>query len=166
MANPKAQLAKRSSTVFLQVIIVLIGVGALALMLWEPHLEGRNRHATAFQVYFQDPMLAYMYVGSIPFFMALYHGFKLLGFIAQGQVFSPAAVRALRIIKLCALATIGFVVVSVLFMGFADPDDRPPGVVMRLVVLLPSIVIAVAAGTFQRILQNAVDMKSENDLTV
>src|SRR4051812_6322485 len=37
----KAPSAKRGSTVFLQAVIVFIGIGALALMLWEPHLEGR-----------------------------------------------------------------------------------------------------------------------------
>ena len=42
---------KRSSTIFLQVVIVLIGIGALALMLWEPHIEGRNAHATFFQIH-------------------------------------------------------------------------------------------------------------------
>jgi hypothetical protein len=41
---------KRSSTIFLQVVIVLIGIGALAVMLWEPHIEGRNAHATLFNV--------------------------------------------------------------------------------------------------------------------
>ena len=34
---------KRSSTIFLQVVIVLIGIGALALLLWEPHIEGGMR---------------------------------------------------------------------------------------------------------------------------
>ena len=62
---------KRSSTIFLQVVIVLIGIGALSLMLWEPHLEGRNANATLFQIYFNDPFLAYAYTGSIAFFVAL-----------------------------------------------------------------------------------------------
>ena len=39
---------KISSTRFLQIVIVLIGIGALALMLWEPHIEGRNAHAGLF----------------------------------------------------------------------------------------------------------------------
>ncbi len=166
MANLRAQLTKRSSTAFLQMVIVLMGTGVLALMLWEPHLEGRNAQATVFEVYFKDPFLAYVYVASVPFFVALYQGFKVLGFIAENTVFSPAAVRALRTMKYCAIAMIGFVLVSVVFMGFADPDDRPPGVVMRVLVLFPSIVVAAAAATFQRIVQNGVDMKSENDLTV
>ena len=66
-------------TIFLQVVIVLIGIGALALMLWEPHIEGRNAHATLFEIYFKDPFLAYAYIASIPFFVALYQAFKVLG---------------------------------------------------------------------------------------
>src|SRR5882757_4418154 len=66
-------------TKFLQAVIVLIGIGALALMLWEPHIEGRNAHATLFEIYFKDPFLAYAYIASIPFFVALYQAFKVLG---------------------------------------------------------------------------------------
>jgi hypothetical protein len=159
---------KRSSTIFLQVVIVLIGIGALALMLWEPHIEGRNAHATLFEMYFKDPFLAYAYIASIPFFVALSQAFKLLGYVRQNTTFSQATVKALRTIKYCAIAMIGFVAVSVIFMYpmFGDKDDRPAGVFMRILITFPSIVIATAAGMFERILQNAVDIKSENDLTV
>src|SRR5205809_6023185 len=111
---------KRSSTIFLQIVIVLIGMGALALMLWEPHIEGVNAHATNFDIYFKDPFLAYAYSASIPFFIALYQGFKVLGYAGQNKVFSQAAVNALRTIKYCALAIIGFVAVSVIFMISGD----------------------------------------------
>ena len=159
---------KSSSTIFLQIVIVLVGLGALAILLGEPHLEGRNAHATTFEVYFKDPFLAYVYVASIPFFVALYQAFKLLGYAGQNRVFSPEAVKALRIIKYCALAILGFVVASVAFMPFSDPDDDdgPQGVVMRIVAAFGTIVIATAAAMFERLLQNAVEMKSENDLTV
>ena len=158
---------KRSST-FLQVVIALIGIGALALMLWEPHIEGRNAHATFFEIYFKDPFLAYAYIASIPFFVALYQAFKVLGYVRQNKTFSQATVKALRTIKYCAIAIIGFVAVSVIFMYpmFGDKDDRPAGVFMRILITFPSIVIATAAAMFERILQNAVDIKSENDLTV
>jgi hypothetical protein len=157
---------KRGSTIFLQVVIVLIGIGVLAFLLWEPHLEGRNVNATLFEIYFKDPFLAYAYIGSIPFFVALYQAFKLLGYIRRNEIFSQRSVRALRTIKYCALAIIGFVAVSVIFMIFGDRDDRPAGVFMRILITFPSIVVAIAAAVFERRLQNAVDMKSENDLTV
>jgi hypothetical protein len=157
---------KRSSTIFLQVVIVALGIGALALLLWEPHIEGRNAHATLFEIYFKDPFLAYAYIASIPFFVALYQAFKMLGYVRQNKVFSQEAVKALRTIKYCALAIIGFVAVSVIFMISGDRDDRPAGVFMRILITFPSIVVATASAMFERILQNAVDIKSENDLTV
>jgi DUF2975 family protein len=166
MTNLKAPLIKRSSTAFLQIVIVLIGIGALALMLWEPHIEGRNAHATVFEIYFKDPFLAYAYIASIPFFVALYEGFKVLGYAGQNKVFSQAAVNALRTIKFCAIAIIGFVAGGEIFIMMGDSDDRAGGVFMGVLITFGSIVIATAAATFERILQNAVDMKSENDLTV
>jgi hypothetical protein len=159
---------RRSSTIFLQIVVVLIGIGALAFLLGEPHLEGRNAHATPFEIYFKDPFLAYAYTASIPFFVALYQAFKLLGYAGQNNVFSQAAVKALRTIKYCAIAIIGFVAVSVVFMPFSNPDDDdgPQGVVMRIIITFGAIVVATAAAMFERIFQNAVDIKSENDLTV
>jgi Protein of unknown function (DUF2975) len=160
---------KRSSTIFLQVVVALIGIGALALILWEPHVEGRNAHATFFEIYFKDPFLALVYAGSIPFFIALYQAFKLLGYARHNKVFSSEAVKALRTIKYCALAIIGFVVVEELFillMNKGDNDNPGAPIFMGLLIMFPSVVVAAAAAMFERILQNAVDIKSENDLTV
>lgn len=58
---------KRGSIIFLQVVVVLIGIGALILLLWEPRIEGRNVNATNFEIYFKDPFLVLVYIGSIPF---------------------------------------------------------------------------------------------------
>jgi len=153
-------------TIFLQAVIVLIGIGALALMLWEPHLEGRNVHATLFEIYFKDPFLAYAYLASIPFFVALYQAFNVLGYIRENKAFSQVTVKALRTIKLCALALIGFVAVGELFIMLGNSDDRAGGVLIGILITFGSVVIAAAAAMFERILQNAVDIKSENYLTV
>lgn len=156
---------KRSITVFLQAVIVLVGIGALAFLLWEPHVEGVNAHATVFQMYF-NLFIAYAYVASIPFFVALCQAFRVLGWIGRNEIFTQRSVRALRTIKYCALALIGFVAVSVIFMIGGDREDRPGGTFMRLLIAFPSLVVASAAAMGERIFQNAVDLKSENDLTI
>ena len=147
---------------------MLIGIGALALMLWEPHLEGRNAHATLFEIYFKDPFLAYAYLASIAFFVALYQAFKLLGYIGQNEVFSQR-VRA----ELCGPSNtarwpLWFVVAgcAYFFIAVRGKDDIAGGVFMGILMIFVSVVIATAAAVFERLLQNAVDMKSENDLTV
>ena len=157
---------KRISTIFLQVVIMLTGIGALAVMLWEPHVEGRNAHATLVQIYFHDPFLAYAYIGAIPFFVALYKAFKVLRYVGQNRVFSQQAVKALRIIKYCAVCIIGFVAVGEIFILFGNSEDKPPGFFMGILITFGSVVIGAAAAMFERVLQNAVDIKSENDLTV
>ena len=156
---------KRSS-IFLQVVIVFIGIGAFALMLWEPHIEGRNAHATFFEIYFKDPFLAYAYIASIPFFMAIYQAFKVLGYYGENKVFSQAVVKSLRTIKYCAISIIGFVVVGEIFIMLDNSDDRAGGVFMGILITFGSVVIAIAAAMFERILQKGVDKKFENDLTV
>ena len=157
---------ERGSILFLKAVLVLIGIGALALMLWEPHIEGRNAHATLFEVYFNDPFLAYAYFASIPFFVALYQAFKVLGYVGQNKVFLPETVRALTTIKYCAMAIIGFVAVGEIFILLNDSDDRAGGVFMGILITFPSMVIATAMAVLERVLQNAVDIKSENDLTL
>lgn len=156
----------RTSTIFLRVIILLIGIGTLAFLLWEPRIEGRNIHATLFEIYFKDPFLAYAYIGSIPFFVALCQAFKVLGYAGQNKVFSQEAVKALRTIKYCAITIIGFVAVGEIFIMLDNSDDRAGGVFMGVLITFGSIVIATAAAIFERILQSAVNIKSENDLTV
>lgn len=160
---------KRGATIFLQVVIVLIGFGVLAFMLWEPHREGRNAHATVSQIYFNDPFLAYAYIASIAFFVALYQAFNLLGYVARGEVFSKQAVTALRTIKYCALSLVGFVLGAEAYFFLVQrgrEDDIAGGVMMGVLMIFISAVAATAAAVFERTLQSAVEMKSENDLTV
>jgi hypothetical protein len=153
----KAPGMKSSSALFLQVVIVLIGIGTLGLMLWEPHLEGRNVHATTFEIYFKDPFLAYVYMGSIPFFMALHRAFGLFGHVRRKGTFSQATLNALRVIKRCALAIIGFVAGAVIFIiMFGEGDDRPAGVFMCVLVAFTASVIATAAAMWARNLLSAL----------
>ena len=167
MNNLKTLSIKRSSTILLQVVVVLIGIGALAFLLWEPHIEGRNAHATLFQIYFNDPFLAYAYTASIAFFVALYQAFKLLEYIGRNEAFSLRSVRALHTIKYCAISLVGFIVPAEAYLCIVRPgDDIAGGVFMGLLIILVSGVIAIAAAVFEKTLQSAVDIKSENDLTV
>ena len=158
---------KRSSTLFLKAVILLIAIVALAAMILEPQTEGRNVNADLFSIYFRDPFLAYAYAASIPFFVALYQAFKLLGYIEQNKVFSQISVRALRNIKYCAITLSGLIGLGILFLRLFTTSDDPAGITaLGIFTIFASIVIATAAAVFQKLLQNAVDIKSENDLTV
>lgn len=169
MNSFKSSSIKRSSAVFLQTVLVLVGTGVLVALLWEPHLEGRNVNATLFEIYFQDPFLAYVYLGSIPFFVGLWNAFKVLGYVGKNKVFSEEVVKSLRIIKYCAFITAGAIVAADTFLMIAarsNGEDAAGAVMLGMVATFASVVVGTASAVFERVLQNAVDIKSENDLTV
>lgn len=164
----KNKMDMKRSAIFLQIVIVLIGIGAFALLLWEPQIEGRNAHATNFEIYFKDPFLAYAYIASIPFFVALFQAFKALGYAGQNKVFSQEAVKALRTIKYCALLIVGFVVGAIFWIriaSFVSNDDPAGGIAVGLLIIFVSVVVTAAAALFEGILQNAMDIKSKNAST-
>jgi hypothetical protein len=158
---------KRISIIFLQAVIVLIGIVALAILIRLPLTEGRAANLDLFSIYF-DPFILYGYVASIAFFVALYKAFKLLGYIGKNKVFSSGSVRALKSIKYCAIVLSILIVMAGIYIRIShNKEDDPAGfLAICIVTTFVSIVVATAAAIFEKILQNAIDMKSENDLTI
>ena len=157
---------QRGSALFLKGVIILIAIGALAAMIRFPQLEGRAANLDLVSIY-TDPFIIYGYLASIPFFVALFKTLKLLGYIEHNRAFSQTAVNALRSIKYCALILIAALIAGIVYIRFASAGDDPAGAIaVGICVTFAFVVIATGATVFERLLQNAVDIKSENDLTV
>jgi hypothetical protein len=157
---------KQGSTLFLKIVISLIGIVTLAAMIRLPQLEGRAANLDLINIY-EDPLIIYAYLASIPFFVALYQAFKLLGYVDQNQVFSPLAIEAVRKIKYCAVSLTVLIILGEAFILVgANGDDAAGPVALGIFATFASLVIATGVAILERLLQNAVDIKSENDLTV
>jgi len=149
---------KRCSTIFLKIAVILIGIPILALSIfWLP----------SFANYFNYPILIGVYATAITFFFALYQALKLLSYIDKNKAFSELSVNALKYIKYCAI-TISIIYAGLIPLLFpiADADDAPGIVGFPVIIIFASFVIAVFAAVLQRLLQDAIDIKLENDLTV
>jgi hypothetical protein len=157
---------KRGTTLFLKMAVILIGIPVLALgifgLTWLPKNPANPEYA-----HILYPIVAGMYVSIIPFFAALVQAFKLLGYIDKNQAFSELSVKALKNIKFCAItiSVLYAIILPFVFM-VAELDDAPGLVIIGMVPIFASMVIAVFAAVLQRLLQEAIDIKSENDLTV
>ena len=158
---------KKNSTVFLQVVVVLVGIVALTILIRFPLIEGRATNLDLFSIY-ADPFILYAYTASIAFFIAIYKAFKLLGYIGQNKVFSSNSVQTLKGIKYCAIVLSILIVAAGLYIKMThNKDDDPAGfLAICIITTFAAIVVATAAAIFEKILQNAVDMKSENELTI
>jgi hypothetical protein len=153
---------EQPSTVILRVTLTLIGLAVLALcVLWVPAVIG------TFQPGGYDPILLSLYIPAVPFFIALLQSSKLLSLIDAKRAFSVSSVEAFRAIKACALIICGFFVVTLPYVFYvADKDDAPGVVAIALILAFLSFVIGTFAAVLQKLFQNAVRLKSENDLTV
>lgn len=159
---------KQVSTLFLKIALILIGIPILALCIFlVPELGNIAEKLLPNMAYIKYLVFIIFYGSAIPFYFALYQAFKLLRYIDNNIAFSQISVKALMNIKYCAI-TISclHVLVLPLFYLFAEIDDAPGVIFVGLVVPFASLVIAVFAAVLQKLLQEAIDIKSENDLTV
>lgn len=159
---------KQGSTLFLKIAVILIGIPILALCIFlVPEIA--NFSAALYPDFSLMKYFVYLdlYAAAIPFYIALYQAFKLLSYIDKNKAFSELSVRALKIIKYCAITiSIIYVIGMPLFYLIAEGDDAPGIILIGMVTIFASMVIAVFAAVLQRLLQEAIHIKSENDLTV
>jgi hypothetical protein len=166
MSKREVPFIKRSSTLFLKFVLCLIALGTLIWLLWFPQTEGRAANLDLISIY-TDPFIIYGYIASIPFFVGVYQAFKLLNFIDANKAFSQGAVNTLKNMKFASLSLIGFIAGALLYIRFFVHGEDPAGpTALGILASFAAAVIATAAAVFQKLLQNAVDIKSENDLTV
>ncbi|HDR6954688.1 MULTISPECIES: DUF2975 domain-containing protein [Bacillus cereus group] len=158
---------KRSSTMFLKVIIFLAGISVLALcILLVPEMASFAANLYPNIAPMKYLVFIVMYGAAVPFYVALYQAFNLLQYIDENTAFSELSVKALKNIKRCAITISGLYVLSLpLFYFIAKKMDPPIGLV-GLIIVFASFVISVFAAILQRLLQEAINIKSENDLTV
>ena len=153
---------KQGSTLILKAVILFIALGVLAICAILLPMGIMSDQTGMYR-----PILIGLYVPAIPFFFALYQAFKLLNLIDKNKAFSVSSVTALKNIKYCAGIISGLFVLGMPFIfRAADMDDAPGVALIGFVIIGASFVIATFAAVLQKLIQNAVDLKEENDLTV
>ncbi len=157
-----------SSTIFLRVVIFILGLPILAACIFiYPIVTLRGSEILPQFAFMRYPYLIILYSASLLYFFALFQGFRLLKYIDQNNAFSDLSVKALRYIKLSALGITGLLIS---FMPIAytvgDVSDAPGIIILAISVVFIPLVISVFAALLEKLLHEAIQIKSENDLTV
>lgn len=157
---------KHGSTLFLKIALFLMGAPVLALCIFGV-VKLTTNIANPDYWYILYPGIAIMYLSVIPYFIALYQSFLLLTYIDKSNGFSSKSVKALNKIKYCAITFSSLYVMMLPFVFMAaDKDDAPGLVIVGMVPVFASLVIAVFSAVLKRLLEEAINIKSENDYTV
>lgn len=156
------------STVFLRIVIVVVGLAALALCAFVLPQIGEGWTAE----FPLEPksgywVMASLYAAAIPFFLALFAGLKLLSYIDLNKAFSEDSVRVLQhIVYYAVTMSLALMLYMPAAFHFAEIDDAPGVIVFAFAFACLPLVVAVFAAVLKKLLQNAIEFKNENDLTV
>ncbi|MFJ5770457.1 DUF2975 domain-containing protein [Psychrobacillus sp. NPDC093180] len=159
---------KRGTTLFLKLALIVMGIPVLALCIFVvPEIANFVTELYPDHAYLKYIVYLDLYAAAIPFYFALYQAYKLLSYIDQNEAFSELSVTALKKIKYSAnTISILFVIGMPIIYMIAEMDDAPGIILIGMVLIFATLVIAVFAAVLQKLLKNAIDIKSENDLTV
>lgn len=154
------------STRLLKLALLFIGLpiavfaGYLVFLLFSPPFNATYNHLL-------NPIATLMLITALPFFYALKRAYDLLRLIDQQQAFTHSAVTALKQIKQAAIAiAVLYTVIWPLIFGVAELDDAPGLVIVGGLPIFGSIIIAVFSALLQKLLTQAIEIKTEHDLTI
>lgn len=157
---------KRGTTTFLKVAIFLIWITLLVLCIFGlPWLSHYTVEMFPEFSYLRYPVLVGLYVTMLPFCIALYQSIRLLMLIENNNAFSTLSVKALKSIKYCAVVIAILYGIGSIFL-FSQNALHPGIALIGFAIIFASIVIAVFTVVLLKLLNNALEIKLEHDLTV
>jgi hypothetical protein len=155
----------RLTILFLKITVILMGLPAIAVCVFSVISLFSETH-DQFPGKMQVSDIGF-FAAFIPYFIALYKGYQLIGYIDKKIAFSELSVRALKKIKYCGFSiSLIFVAMEPVLYIMARQEDAPGVVVLGLIVIFASFVIAIFGALLERLLQNVINLKLENEHTV
>ena len=158
----------RRETLILKIAVVMLGipVAALSVLLlpWIARDAAQSSIRMAYVIY---GILILMYISVVPFFAALYQGFRLLGYIDSNKAFSELSLKSIQKIRSCAAAiSIIYLFAMPLFYIVAEIDDAPGVILVGMIFVFAPLTVTVFAAILKKLLKNAIDLKNDNELTI
>lgn len=160
---------KHVSTLFLKAVLVVIAIAVIVIpAMILPHVwPGSINPAYTTFMNAAYPGVFGIYATIIPFLFALSQAFRLLQNIDRNDAFSESSVKALNAIKLSAIAmTLLYALAQPMLFIFAQIDDAPGVILVGWAITGAPLIVATFAAVLQKLVRSAIDLKTENDLTV
>lgn len=141
----------KRETLFLKIVILLMGLPILALCIWGVPWFARGILATSPEVTnILYPLVGIIYITAIPYYFALYQTLTLLRCIDRNEAFSDLSIKALKKIKYSAVTICLLYMVSLPLLYFvADVSDAPGIIVIGMGIAFSSFVIAIFAAVLE-----------------
>lgn len=144
----------------------MLGVGLLAFAIFYlPYFANLAANYYKELAFLKTPVMIFVYISAIPFYIALFQGYKICGTIIKSNPFSKENVKSFRIASISALS------VSVLYFAgtgvFALVKvDRPIMYIIFILIGACALVFTLLCEVLSQLLKKAIEISEENELTV
>lgn len=149
----------------LRVLILLLGTGILVFCILLPNVAERTAEKFPEFAYLQYPVLFYVYLTAVPFYIALFQGVRICGFILNDEPFSHSTVSALQIASVCSVTEIFIYTLGAVLL-FCCNALHPSIFLLILVILLAASMFALLCSILKHLVQKAIRLREESELTI
>lgn len=150
----------------LRMSVILISIIILCLCIfWLPNVANYFEEIAPEFYYMKLPLLLGIYFTGIPFFIAVFHVFKLLKLIEKDKTFTMNSIQSLGIISKCSIAEIILYFIGIIYL-YVNEAMQPGIVLLGLLIMFVAFIIYVFIEILKELLLKAVEIKTENELTI
>lgn len=111
------------------------------------------------------PFVAFIWVTTVPFFIALFLGWSICTDISFDQAFTAKNAERLKIISFLSMIE-GILYTSALFFIFKFETYSINSLIILVIILFFSVIISVFTSMLSHLVRNASEIKQDNDLTI
>ncbi len=152
--------------VSLRISVALVALIILLLcVFWLPYMARISAEQNPEYAYLRYPVLYGLYITTIPFYLGIFHTFKLLNLISKNTAFTEEACESLRYINRYTVIEIILYFIGMVFLAF-NKALHPGIFILGVVIMFACFIISVFALVLKALLSKVIEIKNENDYTI
>jgi len=150
----------------LRMSVALIGIIILGFLLfWLPDIANGFAISDSGYAYLRYLLLAGLYATAIPFYLGIFHTFKLIKLIEKDGAFTEDACKSLGSISIYSMTVIVLYILGMIFLNINNAAQ--PGIfLLGILIIFVAFIISIFAAILKGLLMKVVEIKDENDFTI
>lgn len=149
----------KASLIFVSIMILALSV------FWLPYVARISAEVNPEFADLKYPILVGMYCTCIPFYIGVFHTYRLLRLINMEIAFTEEACKSLKAIILSAIGVIALYIIGTIYLS-VENALHPGLLLLGFIIMLASFIIAVFTGVLKAVLMKVIEIKNDNELTI
>ncbi|MGE6540422.1 DUF2975 domain-containing protein [Bacillus luti] len=159
-------MKQRELSIWLKLIIIFCGCMGMLFCIYIGPATGKAVLLESEQLKgLYNPFISFIWSTGVPYFIALFLGWKICSDIAVDEAFTSQNAKRLKTISILSMME-GILYIGALLYIFIVGNYHTSILVIVLLILFFSVVISIFTSLLSHLVRKASDIKEDNDLTI